>query len=286
MFWLGIVLFLIAAVAAAASFVWGPPYAMTTAVIAAAAGVGSWIIAGTHTVPTRNVGIVTMFARPTGETTGAGLKMTWPWQDIDDWDASGQTYAHLGDHCVWLSIAAQRKACIPVQIEYASREERAAENWAAYKEVGDLTRFQTFQARRVEPQINAAMTSVFSNFDPLTGVDPTSGNAPAPNLNATYLEPLKAAVTAALGHDIAIRSVAFESPRYDEPTTKAIEEYGKKILEARNLAIEKTNAATRKAISETNAQVNQVTRCLEIAEKSGKEPGLCMTPVTTTRPLS
>jgi hypothetical protein len=286
MFWIGIVFFIVAIVAVGAAFAFHPDGAAMVAVGAAALGAGSWVIAAAHTVPTRNVGIVTQFSRPTGETTGAGLKFTWPWQDIDDWDASGQTYAHLGDHCVWLSIAAQRKACIPVQIEYASREERAAENWAAYKEVGDWSRFETFVNRRVEPQINAAMASVFADFDPLTGVDPQSGNAPAPNLNATYVKPLEAAVSAALGHDIQIRSVAFESPRYDKPTTDAIEAYGQKILEARNLVIEQGNANTRKAISETNAQVNQVTRCLEIAEKLAKEPGLCMTPVAATRPTS
>ncbi|MEV0895753.1 SPFH domain-containing protein [Actinoplanes sp. NPDC049802] len=237
-------------------------------------------------VPTRNVGIVTSWGKPTGRTTGAGLQWTAPWQDIDEWDASGQTYAHLGDHCVWVTIAAQRRACIPVQIEWSAKSEKAPENWAAYREVGDKTRFEVFVERRVNPQINGSLTSIFAAFDPLGSVDVTSGDAPAPDLNKTYKEPLVKALNTALGDEIVVKSVAFESPRYDEPTTQAIAAYGQKILEARNLEIDKANAKTRAEITRTDASVDQVARCLQIAEKLGKEPGLCMGgSVSLTRPV-
>lgn len=244
------------------------------------------IIASVDKVPTKNVGIVTAFSKPTGRTTGAGLKWHAPWQSIDDWDASGQTYAHLGDGCVWLTIAAQRRACIPLQIEWSARAERAPENWAAYKEVDGKSRFETWVSRRVDPQIAAALTSVFAGFDPLGTVDPKSGDAPAPDLNKTYKQPLTDALNAALGEDMAIKSVAFEAPRYDEATTAAIAAYGQKVLEARNLTIDEANAITRARITKTDASVDQVARCLQIAEKLGKEPGLCMGDgAVVTRPL-
>jgi hypothetical protein len=287
MFIVAIVLFVLALVALIAAVVArnerGPAVGAFAALLVV--GVICSVIASVSTVPTRNVGIVTSFSKPTGRTTGAGLKWHAPWQGIDDWDASGQTYQHLGDGCVWVTIAAQRRACIPVQIEWSSRAERAPENWAAYKEVDDLSRFEVFVARRVNPQINAAMTSVFATFDPLKTVDPKSGDAPAPDLNATYKEPLKAALLASLGEDITVRSVAFEAPRYDEPTTNAINAYGQKVLEARNLTIDEANAKTRARISEIDASVPQVARCLQIAEKLGKEPGLCMGSATVTRPV-
>lgn len=255
-------------------------------VVGLVVAVGSTVIASLSTVPTRNVGIVTQFNKQTGRTTGAGLQWTAPWQDVDDWDASGQTYQHLGDGCVWVTIAAQRRACIPVQIEWASNTKNAPENWAAYKEVDGKSRFEVFVDRRVNPQINGALTSVFADFDPLGNVDPKSGDAPAPDLNKTFKEPLKAALVADLGDDITIKSVAFEAPRYDKPTTDAISAYGQKILEARNLQIDKANAVTRAEITKTDASVDQVARCLQIAEKSGKEPGLCMGGnVALTRPV-
>jgi hypothetical protein len=259
-------------------------------VVALVGSVGSIVLASLSTVPTRNVGIVTQFNKQTGRTTGAGLQWTAPWQDVDDWDASGQTYAHLGDDCVWVTIAAQRRACIPVQIEWSSNTRNAPENWAAYKETksGDdtLSRFETFVARRVNPQINGALTSVFADFDPLGNVDVKSGDAPAPDLNKLFKQPLVNALNADLGNDIKVKSVAFEAPRYDKPTTDAIAAYGQKILEARNLTIDQANAVTRAAITNTDAKVDQTARCLQIAEKLGKEPGLCMGGgATVTRPV-
>lgn len=245
--------------------------------------VGAFIIASTSIVPTRNVGIVVAFNKPTGRTTGAGLKMHAPWQSIDDWDASGQTFAHLGDQCVWVAIAAQRQACVPVQIEWNARADRAPENWAAYREtkIGDrdLSRFETFTERRVNPQINAALTTVFASFDPLGQVDTKTGDAPAPDLNKSHRDLLLNQIKANLGEDIEVRSIAFEKPGYDEPTTDAIAAYGQKILEARNLAIDEQNAKTRARITATDSSVNQTARCLQIAEKAGKEPGLCMNPL-------
>jgi hypothetical protein len=250
-------------------------------------GIVATVVASADVVPTRNVGIVTTWNKPTNETTGAGLQWHKPWESIDDWDASGQTYAHLGDNCVWVTIAAQRRACVPVQIEWAAKAERAPENWAAYREVDGKSRFEVFVDRRVNPQITGAMTSAFAGFDPLGTVDAASGNAAAPDLNKTYKEPLLAALTAALGDDITIKSLTFESPRYDEPTTAAVAAYGQKILEARNLEIDKSNAKTRAEITRTDASVDQVARCLQIAEKLGKEPGLCMGgSVALTRPVT
>lgn len=253
-------------------------------------GVLALVGASTSIVPTRNVGIVTAFNKPTGRTTGAGLKEHWPWESIDDWDASGQTYQHLGDGCVWVTIAAQRRACIPVQIEWSANADQAPEHWATYKEtkVGDntLTRFETFVARRVNPQINAAMTSVFTGFDPLIQVSADNPDTSAPDLNATYKSKLEDQLAKNLGGDIKIRSIAFEAPQYDKPTTDAINAYGQKVLEGRNLAIDEINADTRARITNKDASVNQTARCLQIAEKLGKEPGLCMTPATITRPVN
>lgn len=258
-------------------------------VVATLVGVGLFLVASMSTVPTRNVGIVTEFSKPTGRTTGAGLKWHAPWQGIDDWDASGQTYAHLDKSCVWVAIAAQRRACVPVQVEWNSKADRAPDNWAAYKEVDGIDggRFGTFTERRVNPQINAALTTVFSTFDPLGNVDAKTGDAPAPDLNKTHRQPLLEALQLNLGRDIEIRSIAFETPQYDKPTTDAINAYGQKVLERRNLEVDKANAITRAAITKTDASVDQVARCLQIAEKLGKEPGLCMgAGVTTTRPIS
>jgi hypothetical protein len=103
MFWFGIICFTIAILAFGLKLVIGKdaaPAMIGTAIAAAIVGAFSFTVASYNKVPTRNVGIVTQFGKPTGKTTGAGLHWTKPWQDIDDWDASGQTFDRLGDNCL------------------------------------------------------------------------------------------------------------------------------------------------------------------------------------------
>ncbi len=234
------------------------------------------IIASMSVVPTRNVGIVTTWGKPTGRTTGAGLQWTAPWSDVDDWDASGQTYAHLGDQCVWVTVKGPRDVCVPVQIEWAALPENAPENWAAFKEADGMSRFETWVARRVNPQIESAINTTFADFDPFKNVDKTTGEIAAPNLNAAYRKPLSDALAGTLGGDIAVRTVAFGRPVYDKATTDALAGYSQRVLDGRNLQVDKANAAIRKDITNIAGQADPVSRCLSIAEASGKEPGWCL----------
>jgi hypothetical protein len=243
------------------------------------------VVACMSIVPTRNVGIVTSWGKPTGRTTGAGLQWTTPWQDVDDWDASGQTYAHLGDQCVWVTVTGPRNVCAPVQVEWQADPGQAPENWAAFKEANGKTRFETWVSRRIDPQMTAAVISTFADFDPFANVNKETGDVAVPNLNDTYRTPLTNALKLTLGGQITVRSVAFGRPIYDDATTRALSAYSQKTLERRNLDVDKANADIRQQITQKNAAVNQTARCLEIAEQNGKEPGLCMAGVTLTRPV-
>lgn len=240
-------------------------------------------------VPTKNVGIVTEFNKPTGSTTGAGLKVHAPWQKIDDWDASRNTFDRLGENCLWVYVSGGQ-ACIAVQIEWSANEKNAPADWAAYKKTkigkDDKSRFETFVARRVNPQMDAAITTTFTTFNPLGQVDEKTGALKAPDLNAEYKTALETALGKNLKDSVIIDSIAFGTPSYDDPTTGAISAFGQKTLEARNLAVDRTNAKTRKSITDIDAKVDPVARCLSIAEKMNKEPGLCMTPTTATRSVN
>jgi hypothetical protein len=292
MFWLGIILFTITVLAVGFYFVTKDKLAFLVAFIAAVLGALSFTVASYNKVPTRNVGIVTSFGKPTGEITGAGLDWTKPWEDVEDWDATGQVYDRLGSNCLWVSISAQRRACIAVQIEWSANPATAPELWAQYKVTdegkkvdGDNGRFGTFIYRRVNPQIDGAVTSVFASFDPLGAVSAT-GDAPAPDLNKTYRTQLQTAVQAALGTDITIKSIAFATPTYDAPTTAAIAAYGQKMLEARNLSVDKENAQARQDVAAKTGVPPAVQQCLDIAEAKAKEPGLCMGGnVALTKPI-
>ncbi len=243
-------------------------------------------IACVHVVPTRNVGIVTSFGKPTGRTADVGINWTAPWQDIDDWDASRNTFNRLDDACLWVSVSGGR-ACIPVQIEWSAREENAPADWAAYKEVDGIEggRFGTFVARRINPQMDAAITATFVSFNPLGTVDPASGGVKAPDLNAQYREPLRKALEASIGGSVTIDSIAYGTPSYDQATTNAISAFGQKVLEKRNLAVDKENADLRAEINRKLAAQDKTVFCIQEAARLGKEPGLCMTSATPVRPI-
>lgn len=286
MFIVALIIMILGLLATVAAVVTRSSNTRLTAAVLMVLGLLGMVIASLSSVPTRNVGIVTQFNKPTGRTTGAGLKWHAPWQSIDDWDASRNTFNRLGS-CLWVSVSGGR-ACIAVQIEWSADPAKAPAEWAAYKKVDGIDggRFGTFVARRVNPQMDSAITTAFTRFNPLGQVDQKTGALVAPDLNADYKDDLTRTLEANLGGAVRIESIAFGTPTYDDATTKAISDFGKKVLEGRNLAVDKANAITRAEITKTDASVDQVARCLQIAEKLGKEPGLCMTRTTVTRPVS
>lgn len=258
---------------------------------------GSWTIASYNKVPTKNVGIVTVYGKPTGDTTGAGVHWTKPWEDVQDWDASGQIFPDDGGSCTNVTIAAQRGACIPLKVEWSVKSGTAPEQWASYKDTpqgkkidGDNPRFGTFISRRVDPGIRAALSSTFASFDPLGAA---VGDAPAPDLNVIYKDKMKTAILTALTNtdgtiDIDIKNVVFTgSPTYDGPTTAAIAAYGQKLLQTRNLNVDDSNAAKRKAVAGKTGIPAAVQVCLDIADAQNSDPGHCLwgDKVTLTQPV-
>jgi hypothetical protein len=247
-------------------------------------------------VPTRNVGIVTAYGKATGRTTGAGMQWTKPWEGIDDWDATRQSYNHLGDKCekpgdgsLWVLIAGQRNMCVRVQVNWeTTTQKRATENWATYRDRDDMNRFEVFTHSQVIPGINSALLSVFKDFDPLSLIDPATGEAKAPDLDGQFTGKLKTAINATLGDDIKVMGVAWGLPGYDGPTTNLISQYGQKILEKRNLKVDSDNAGTRSTIARNTGVPAAVQQCLDLVKALGKgEPGLCLSGsgVTLTRPV-
>jgi hypothetical protein len=297
MFWIALICFLIAVVGAVVLLSSEDRFAPGVVTgVAAVAGFLFLIASMVSFVPTRNVGIVTSYGKATGRTTGAGMQWTKPWEGIDDWDATRQSYDHLDDACtnpqqrdgLWATIAGQRNACIRVQVNWeTTTTERATENWATYRERDNKSRFEVFTAAQVIPGINSAVLATFRDFDPLALVDPKSGEAVAPDLAGTYTARLKAEILANLGSDIKVMGIAWGPIGYDQVTTNLIAGRAQKVLESRNLAIDKTNADLRKSIAGTSGVPAAVQQCLDLVKTLNKgEPGLCMGgQVALTKPI-
>jgi len=275
LFIIALILFVIAVIGAIAWFLIGDeevrPMAAGTAVIAAVLGVLFTIGSAANTVPTKNVGIVTSFNKPTGDVTGAGLKWAAPWQKVEDWDASRQTFDHKHQNrCVQVRIVGLQSACVEVQVEWQTHVEKAPEQWASYKRD-----FNQFVDRRVNPNLTGALNDVFATHDPLSNIDQATGVVKPVN-TAALVDPLRQNIEQRIGADIKVLGIVYGFVHYDGKTQQQIEAFQQKLLENRNLQQDKKNAQVRKEITDTNSKVDPVTRCLEIAAQHGREPGLCL----------
>lgn len=228
--------------------------------------------ASANSVQVRNVGIVTSFNKPTGEITGSGLTWVAPWEKVGEWDAGNQKYDHIGDKSrVRVRTATLADAWVHVLIQWRVKPDQAPEQFTAYK--GD---FEEFKGQRVGVQLDSAVNDAFATYNPLANVDQKSGNLNVPL--EPYSQAIKGFAEARLGTDVEILSVTVVRVDNDEKTDNNIKAFQDKLAQGRNLEQDKKNAEIQKQVTETNAKVDKQTRCLEIAEKTGTNPGLCLNP--------
>ncbi|WP_204000127.1 SPFH domain-containing protein [Micromonospora lutea] len=247
----------------------------TSAMVALSAllvALGLLAASSAHSVPIRSVGIVTSFGKPTGEVTGSGLKWVTPWQRVGEWDAGRQKYDHIGnDQCVRVRTGTLADACVEVLVEWQVQPENAPKQFMDYK--GD---FQSFRGQRVGVQLDSAVNDAFAVYNPLERIDAKTGN-----LNVD-LKPFAASIKAnaeeRLADDVEILSVTITRVNHDDKTEGNIKAFQDKLAQTRNLEQDRLNAEIQKQVTETNATVDKVTRCLEIADKHGSSPGLCINP--------
>ncbi|MFI7649807.1 SPFH domain-containing protein [Micromonospora sp. NPDC049460] len=225
-----------------------------------------------HSVPIRSVGIVTSFGKPTGKVTGSGLKWVAPWQKVGEWDAGRQKYDHIGgEHCVRVRTGTLADACVEVLVEWQVRPENAPKQFMDYK--GD---FDSFRGQRVGVQLDSAVNDAFATYNPLEKIDANTGNL---NVDLKpFAESIKASAETRLSSDVDILSVTITRVNHDDKTEGNIKAFQDKLAQTRNLEQDRKNAAIQKQITETNAKVDKVSRCLEIAERNGSNPGLCINP--------
>lgn len=232
---------------------------------------GFTVWSSANTVPVRNVGIVTSFNKPTGEVTGSGLHWVKPWEKVRDWDASRQYYDHIGDDKrIRVRTATLADAWVHLLVEYQTSAEAAPGQFQDYKQD-----FQLFK-NKIGVQLDDVVNDVFADYNPLENIDSKTGNLNVPL--EKFADEIMKLARERLGSEVDIVSISLPRVDHDEKTENNIKNFQDKLAEARNLAQEAKNAETRKAITEKNAEVDDIARCLEIAEKAGKEPGWCLNP--------
>jgi regulator of protease activity HflC (stomatin/prohibitin superfamily) len=227
-----------------------------------------------NTVPVRNVGIVTQFHTPTGETTGSGVHWVKPWDKIEEWDANYELWDHTNDNDgkgMLVKIAGNQDAWVPVSVEYAPNPENAPQDFKDYARNRD-----NWIERRVYPTLTNAVTNLFRTHDPLakSNVDTNTGQVNPPDMR-----PYKDALNAELKKEdlgFNIRNLYIGTIVYNDKTTQSLQEYANLVLQNRNLEQENKNQTLKNDITNNQAKVDKQTYCLQISEKNGTNPGLCL----------
>lgn len=229
--------------------------------------------ASVHRVPVRNVGIVMSFSKPTGETTGAGLNWTKPWETISDFDASIQTADHLGDRqCITVRTGTQATACIDNKVRWQVKATSAPKLFFDYK-----TDFNNMRKNYFEAELQSVMSEEFATYNPLANIDVTTGIIKF-DLN-TLATRIKTKLEARIGSDIIVHSVNIPLIRHDPKTEENIKQFQDVLAQNRILNQKKTNAEIEKAAADLLKSLPQgylVNKCLDTAKELGKEPGFCL----------
>lgn len=230
--------------------------------------VGAALIAGAcvGTVDTKKVGVVTSYKKPTGETKAAGIYLTAPWESVTEMDGAIQTTTYE----VGVQLAGGAYATVTVYPSWEMAPNAAPELFQQFKS------FDAVIESLWKQQLQTTANEIFSTYNPLTNVDPKTGELK--KTKTQWASELKAALEAnpLIKDKINIKSLSIPTIAPDQGTQDNLNKIVAEFAKGSVLDQQKANAEKQKAITETNAKVDQVTRCLEIAQQLGKEPGLCM----------
>lgn len=185
----------------------------------------SLVLSCTTIVGTRQVGIVTKWNKPTGETFDAGLHWVLPWTDVHEMDAAIQNDVYNGDNRIQVRLGNNSTALADVNIRWEIVQDQADELFQQYKEFGNV------RSNLVERNLRTALNEAFTKFDPLAGdpkapVDangkPTGAPAPAPVTLTTVTTDALNLMKQKSGNQVTILDLSIPVIDYDDNTEQKI----------------------------------------------------------------
>ncbi|KAB7753681.1 SPFH domain-containing protein [Mycolicibacterium mucogenicum] len=200
------------------------PYAFLTSVGGAVLALVFVICASANIIGPRQVGIVTSFNRPTGETLSNGLHFMAPWKNVVEMDAAIQNDVYNGDRRIQVRLGNNSTALADVNIRWNIKSDKADELYRQYKT------FDNVRSNLIERNLRTALNEAFVRFDPLAG-DPVApigpdgkptGPAPARvDLNSVTTESLRL-MREKSGDQVEIIDLSIPVIDYDDNTEKRI----------------------------------------------------------------
>ena len=119
-------------------------------------------VASSVVVPTKEIGVVTTFGKPTGSLSN-GFHLKAPWQKVTYMDAAIQTDSHTADDksCINVRIAHQATACVDASIRWRIRPDASDALFQNYRE------FSSIRSSLVVRQLSSSLNKEFASYDAL-----------------------------------------------------------------------------------------------------------------------
>lgn len=221
-------------------------------------------------VGTRQVGIVTSFGKPTGQTFTNGLHVKAPWLVVTEMDAAIQNDTYKGDSRIAVRLGNNSTAMADVSIRWQIKQDAADNLFVDYKT------FDNVRANLITRNLQAALNESFAAFDPLSTKN--LDQSPLPGLAATTLKTLRAKV----GDQVEIFDVVIPTIDYDDQTEARINDINAE--RAKTTAAEQS-VKTADQIRQANEKLAQapapqsplviIATCLNKAVEKGMNPAGC-----------
>lgn len=168
------------------------------------------VSASVNIVGTRQVGIVTSFGKPTGETLSNGLHIKAPWVQVNDMDAAIQNDVYNGDNRIQVRLGNSSVALADANIRWQIVQDQADELFQQYKT------FDNVRSNLIERNLRTAMNEAFTEFDPLVGDENGQNNLTTVTRKALELLQQKA------GNQVQILDLSIPVIDYDDKTEERI----------------------------------------------------------------
>jgi regulator of protease activity HflC (stomatin/prohibitin superfamily) len=238
------------------------------------------------TVGTKDIGVVTVFGRPTGRDLPNGIHLKAPWQAVTEMDGAIQPDEFTGDQCIQVRIGDSSTACANMTIRWRIVPSEAASLYQNYRS-NNVN--ETIKASLVVTQLKAAVNGVLGSFNPLANVNEAANAehdntriSAAPDLDAfsTQIVTSMNARLAAMNSgkpQIEILSVTLSFLQLADSTQAKINAFQAEVGNTRIAEQqEKTAAAQAAANGALSASVSHdpnvlVSRCLDTLAEMVKE---------------
>lgn len=185
-------------------------YAFFAGIGAAVLALVFLISASVNIVGTRQVGIVTSFGKPTGETLTNGLHIKAPWVSVTEMDAAIQNDVYNGDSRIQVRLGNDSVALADANVRWNIVADQADELFQQYKT------FDNVKSNLIERNLRTALNEAFIDYDPLVADDSGKNNLSAVTKRALELLREKS------GNQVEILDLSIPVIDFDDKTEERI----------------------------------------------------------------